>query len=395
MKQNTEGFIPFSRPSIGKEEEEAVLKVLRSGWLTTAGETAAFEEEFARYLGVPYALAVNSATAGLHLSLEALNLPPDTPVITTPYTFAATAEVIRYVSCRPVFADIGEDSCNIDPVEIERTAAGLKNAPGAVIPVHIAGEPCRIENILSVTASANIPVIEDAAHALPAVTSRGPAGTVGKTGVFSFYATKNITTGEGGMVVTSEKNMAARMKLMRLHGIDRDIWDRYTGNKKASWYYQVREAGFKYNMGDIAAALGRVQLRKCGEFHKRRKEIAAKYRSALAGLEYLTIPKDTEGHSWHLFIISLKPEYLQISRDDFMERLRDLNIGTSLHFIPLHIMPYYRKKYGYAPSDFPRALRRYQNSLSLPLYPDLTDFEAERVCRAVKAIGDGAYKRYY
>jgi dTDP-4-amino-4,6-dideoxygalactose transaminase len=316
-------------------------------------------------------------------------------VITTPYTFAATAEVIRHVNCRPVFADIGEDSCNIAPEEIERTVSAQKDTPGAVIPVHVAGDPCTMENILSVTEPAGIPVIEDAAHALPAATSRGPAGTVGKTGVFSFYATKNITTGEGGMIVTSDETAASRMKLMRLHGIDRDIWDRYTGNRKASWYYQVREAGFKYNMGDIAASIGRVQLRKCGEFHRRRKEIAAKYRSALSGLEYLTLPKNTEGHSWHLFIISLRPEFLRISRDEYMERLREMNIGTSLHFIPLHIMPYYRKKYGYSPSDFPRALRRYQNALSLPLYPDLTDFEAERVCRAVKAIGDEAYKRYY
>jgi len=395
MKMNTDHYIPFSRPSIGAEEETAVLKVLRSGWLTTAGEASAFEEEFARFIGVPYALALNSATAGLHLSLEALKLPKGTGIITTPYTFAASAEAARHIGCHPIFADIEAEGCNIDPEEIEKVLQKSDLSVGAVIPVHVAGQPCNMEEIMKVCSNNDIPVIEDAAHALPARTSLGPAGTIGKTGVFSFYATKNITTGEGGMVTTGDKEVAERIKLMRLHGIDRDIWDRYTGKNSASWYYEVKEAGFKYNLSDLAASIGRVQLKKCITFYEKRKTIAEKYIDAFSGLDYLKIPEKSAGHSWHLFIITLEPKKLTIGRDRFIEELGKREIGTSVHFIPLHIMPYYRKNYNYKPEDFPRSLYKYRYSLSLPIYPDLSEEEAERICKAVKAIGDRYYNMYY
>lgn len=398
MNRNTD-FIPFSRPDIGREEEEAVLRVLRSGWLTTASEAKSFEEEFARYVGSPYALAVNSATAGLHLALEALGAGPGDRVITSPYTFTATAGVIRHLGADPLFVDIAPGTFHIDPQGIERAIVREKGKKGgksrekgnikAILPIHIGGEVWGMTEIAGLSQEYGIPVVEDAAHAFPSRTAGGFAGTLGGIGVYSFYATKTITTGEGGMVVTRNQEAAKRMDMMRLHGIDREVWNRYT-ERGASWRYAVMEAGFKYNMTDIAAALGRVQLGRAGEFLEKRKAIAARYRRAFAERDYLIPPQDAEGHAWHLFLLRIDEKKLSISRDDFIDKLQEAGIGTSVHFIPLHLHPYYGNRYGFKAEDFPAAYAAYQQVISLPIYPAMREDQVQRVIEAVIGTGDAA-----
>ncbi|MDR2588070.1 MAG: DegT/DnrJ/EryC1/StrS family aminotransferase [Spirochaetales bacterium] len=390
------GFIPFARPDIGKEEEEAALRVLRSGWLTTGAEAKAFEEEFARYVGASHALAVNSATAGLHLALEAAGVESGGRVITSPYTFAATAEVVRYLGAEPLFVDVEPGTFHIDPSGVEKAlkACGTRGCAegrvGALVPVHIAGQVCRMESLTAIARRWGIPVVEDAAHSFPSRTASGFAGTLGDMGVYSFYATKTITTGEGGMVVTNNEAAAKRISLMRLHGIDREIWNRYT-ERGASWKYAVVEAGFKYNMTDLAAAIGRVQLRRAGEFLAKRQAIAAKYRAAFADKDYIELPPDGEGHALHLFIIRLVESRLTLGRDEFIDRLAEKGVGTSVHFIPLHIHPYWQKRGGYKPEDFPHALDAYRRAISLPIYPAMTEEETQRVIEAVIAAAEAGY----
>jgi dTDP-4-amino-4,6-dideoxygalactose transaminase len=383
-------FIPFYRPSIDREEEEAVLSVLRSGWLTTGEVTLMFEREFASLAGVDHALAVNSATAGLHLCLEAAGVRAKSRVATTPYTFAATAEVIRYLGADPLFVDVEEDSCNLSPGRLEEAFADDPSI-SAVIPVHVGGLPCRMAEILDIAESNEAPVIEDAAHCLPRRGEEGAPGTLGSMGVFSFYATKPITTGEGGMIVTRDGGAARRMSMMRLHGIDRDVWNRYT-SKNASWYYEVQEPGFKYNLPDLAASLGRVQLRKSEGFHLARARIARMYLEGLGDLDYLRMPVDSPAHSWHLFQIRLVLPRLKADRDRFADALMERGIGVSVHFIPLHLMPYYRRTYGLKDRDFPVALKCYLETISLPIYPDLEDEEVQRVISTVKEIGARLYR---
>ncbi|MFO7850639.1 MAG: DegT/DnrJ/EryC1/StrS family aminotransferase [Spirochaetia bacterium] len=400
MSRNTE-FIPFAKPSIGPEEEEAVLSVLRSGWLTTGEQTESFEREFARRIGSPYALAINSATAGLHLTLEALGVGPGDTVVTTPYTFTATAEVIRYLDADVVFADIDEETLTIDPGEVERICSsrgtikgsrrgsgkhGALTPPAAVIPVHLAGHPCRMDELADIADRFHTSLVEDAAHAFPVSYGGRFLGTIGTAGVFSFYATKTITTGEGGMITTGDERLAKRIRQMRLHGIDRDVWDRYT-SQSASWSYDVVAPGYKYNMPDIAAALGRVQLSRADSFLQRRREIARKYLEAFSGLDFLSPPPAAENHAWHLFILRINPDTLNIDRNRYLELLQERGIGASVHFIPLHLMSYYSSTYGLAPEDFPVSLRVFQNALSLPIYPALTEEEAERVISEVISIG--------
>jgi len=390
----TTDFIPFALPCLGREEEKAVLRVMRSGWLTTGRETKAFEEEFARYVGVPHALAVNSATAGLHLALEALGVGPGGLVVTTPYTFTATAEVIRYLGADPLFVDIEPDSFAMDPRGVEEVLRDPDRGPRvrAVLPVHVAGDVRGMESIRESCARRGVPVVEDAAHAFPSRTPLGFAGTLGRIGVYSFYATKTITTGEGGMVVTADPEAAKRMSLMRLHGIDREIWNRYTA-KEASWRYAVVEAGYKYNLTDLASAIGRVQLGRAEEFLRRRREIAGAYIRAFSERDYLIPPRDSEGHAWHLFPLQIDETRLSIGRDDFIERLREKGVGTSVHFIPLHLHPYWRDRYGFRPEDFPEAFKKFSRVISLPIYPSLTDAAVRRVIRAVTAVGDGGRVR--
>ena len=394
MSRNTDGRVPFHRPSVGVEEEEAVLRVLRSGWLTTAGEARAFEKEFALAVGSANAISVSSATAGLHLALEAEGVREGGLVITTPYTFTSSAEVIRYLGADPLFVDIRREDLNIDPARIEEALRGQarrvsRRPVQAILPVHIGGHPCELDAITELAAAEGIPVVEDAAHSFPSRYRGRHVGTWGGTGVYSFYATKTLTTGEGGMVVTDDAKLARRMAIMRLHGIDREVWDRYT-SEKPSWHYQVVEAGFKYNMPDLLAAIGRVQLRKAEDFARRRHEIARLYAEQLGDRDYIELPAASNVSSWHLYVIRIVRDRLSIDRDEFIAKLAGMGIGTSVHYIPLHLMPYYRKRYGFTAEDFPVSLDSYERAMSLPIYPGLTDEEVGRVSDAVRAIGDGA-----
>ena len=387
----TDRSIPFARPSIDDREEEAVLRVLRSGWLTTASECQAFEREFAAAVNTRHAIAVNSGTSGLHLALEAFGVSRGDQVVTTPYTFTASAEVIRYLDANPVFVDVREDDLNLNPDELER-ALGDNPKITAAIPVHIGGHPCRMDRITESCARHGVRVVEDAAHGFPGTFGGQALGTIGEAGVFSFYATKTLTTGEGGMIVTDDDALAHRMSVMRLHGIDREVWDRYTSTRP-SWEYQVVEAGYKYNLPDILAAIGRVQLEKSAGLAERRRGIAAAYRWGLAQRDYLRLPVDSDESSWHLFIVRIDPDRLTIDRDEFIRRLADCGIGTSVHYIPLHIMPYYRDRYGLRPDDFPVSLRAYQRAISLPIYPGLHEESVQRIVREVIRIGDDALRR--
>lgn len=392
MNPSTDDRIPFHRPSLGHEEEQAALRVLRSGWLTTAGEARAFEEEFAAVTEARHAISVSSATAGLHLALEAVGVRPDDRVVTTPYTFTSSAEVIRYLGADPLFVDIREEDLNIDPEAVAR-AVRSRNDIRAILPVHIGGHPCALDDLRTTAREAgDIPLVEDAAHAFPARHAGRALGTWGSCGVYSFYATKTITTGEGGMVVTDDDRLARRISVMRLHGIDREVWDRYT-SPKPSWQYEVVEAGYKYNMPDLLAAIGRVQLRKAERFLERRREIARTYRRLFADRDYLVPPVASEESSWHLFVLRLRLEALSIGRDEFMERLAAEGVGTSVHYIPLHVMPYYRDRYGLKPDDFPVSWDAYRRAVSLPIYPGLRDEDVARVAEAVLRVGDAARTR--
>ncbi len=378
-------FIPFALPSLGNEEKKAVADVLDSGWLTTGKKAAELEKMFREITKAGYALSVNSATSGLHLVLESLGIKRGDRVLTTPYTFASTAEVICYLGAEPVFSDINSSDYNINPDEIEKK---LKEDPGikAVIPVHIGGLPCSMSEINDIAGKYSVRVVEDAAHAFPVFENGSCIGNMSDAGVYSFYATKTITTGEGGMVVTDSKEAADRMKIMRLHGIDRDVWDRYN-SKKAKWFYEIVEPGFKYNMTDISAAMGIEQLKKAFIFLEKRKIIADIYNRAFSEYDFITLPPCAENHAWHLYTIKINEEKLSITRDDFIEKLFEKGIGVSVHFIPLHIMPYYRRKYSLKPEDYPNALKSFSRSVSLPIYPDLDETGVDRIINAVIETG--------
>ena len=370
MSRNTD-FIPFALPLLSREEEEAVLRVMRSGWLTTGNETRAFEEEFAAKVGAKHAIALNSATAGLHLALEALALPKGSRVITTPYTFTSTAEIIRYLDAHPLFVDIDEATLNISPEKIERA---LKASPAAgdikgIIPVHLGGLPCRMEEICTTARKNDLFVVEDAAHSFPSRYKDRFAGTWGDLGIYSFYATKTITTGEGGMAVTENDKAAETIRCLRLHGIDREVWNRYQSRKLAPWEYDVIAPGYKYNPTDMGSAIGRIQLKKAENFLKVRQAIAEDYFKELSGEPGLIMPARGEGHSWHLFILRFNPEIIKISRNHFIEKMAEEGIGSSVHYKPLHLMSYYSKKYGLKPEDFPVSTRAFKYCLSLPIYP--------------------------
>jgi dTDP-4-amino-4,6-dideoxygalactose transaminase len=380
-------FLPFALPSIGEAEIAEVVDTLRSGWLTTGPKTHRFEREFAAFVGSRHALAVNSATAGLHLALDAIGLNPDDIVLTTPLTFTATAEVVRYFGARPMFVDICPYTMNLDVEKLERALAELppaeRSRARAIIPVHFAGQACDMEEIMRVAAAADLRVVEDAAHALPSRLGGRMVGSIGDLTVFSFYSTKTITTGEGGMVTTDSDEWAKRIQVMRLHGISRDCWNRY--GKGGSWYYEVVAPGFKYNMPDLAAAIGLHQLARAEEFRTARQRLAERYTAAFAPLDEIETPitlPDRE-HAWHLYVIRLRLEQLALSRAQFIEELLQRHIGASVHFIPLHLHPYYRDTYGYRRGDFPEAERTYDRTVSLPIYPRMTDQDQEDVIEAV------------
>jgi dTDP-4-amino-4,6-dideoxygalactose transaminase len=376
-------FIPFHKPMIGEDEIRSVVETLRSGWLTTGSKVKRFEEDFARYVGAKHAVAVNSGTAALHLALDAVGIKEGDEVIIPTMTFTATAEVVLYFKAKPVLVDCQRDTFNLDPTQIE---AAITPKTRAIIPVHMAGQPCDMDEILSIAKRHDLRVIEDAAHALPAGYHGQAIGTIGDITCFSFYATKTITTGEGGMATTDNSEWAQRMRMMSLHGISHDAWKRYT--KEGSWYYEVVSPGFKYNLTDIAAAIGIEQLKKCNEFWQARQRIATIYEKAFANIEEIQIPicRQDVQHAWHLFVIQLALERLAINRNQFIESLRENEIGTSVHFIPLHFHPYYRATFGYKPGDFPNASRAFERIVSLPIYPGMSQADVEKVAGSVRNV---------
>ena len=413
--------LPFGGHAVGDEEIAEVVSTLGSAWITTGPKVKRFEEEFAAFLSAPAALAVNSCTAALHLALVALGIGPGDEVVTSPMTFCASVNVIEHVGARPVLVDVEPDTLNIAPRQVE---AALADAPGrahahatgrssrtrgggvkAILPVHLYGHPCDMRAILDIARAKDLDVIEDAAHALPAkhegrlVGSR--PGDVPDTHTaaprvltcFSFYATKNLTTGEGGML-TGAAELIDEARTWSLHGMSRNAWKRY--DVGGSWYYEVLHPGFKYNMTDVQASMGVHQLRKLPAFQARRREIAYRYQHAFSEFPELDIPVERPEveHAWHIYILRLRTERLRFPgldspaavRNRFIEELRTRQIGTSVHFIPIHLHPYYRDKYGFRPGDFPVANREYERLVSLPIYPRMSNDDVDDVVDAVADI---------
>jgi dTDP-4-amino-4,6-dideoxygalactose transaminase len=378
-----ESFLPFSLPDIGQEEIDEVADTLRSGWLTNGPKTRAFEQAFLDITGTKEAVALSSCTAGLHLALLAAGVGPGDQVITTPITFPATVNVIIHAGATPVLADIDADDYNIDPVAIERC---IMSKTKALIPVHYAGLPCRMDEISSLAAHHRLRVIEDAAHALGASYHGRPAGSLGDAGVFSFYPIKPITTGQGGMLTTDDEALAERVRLLALHGLSKGAWARYS--EKGSWAYQVLAAGFNYVMTDIQAAMGIHQLAKAEAFHARRTRLAAEYDRLLSSVPEVIPPPRLEDsvHAWHLYPIRLDLERLRIGRDQFIEELRDRGIGTSVNFIPMHYHPYFAETLALKEGDFPIAEQVFAGLVSLPLYTRMQDADVARVVEAISNV---------
>ncbi|RQO59287.1 UDP-4-amino-4,6-dideoxy-N-acetyl-beta-L-altrosamine transaminase [Paucibacter sp. KBW04] len=379
-------FLPFALPEIGEDEINEVVDTLRSGWVTTGPKAKRFEADFAAFLNEPQleCIAVNSATAGLHLALEAMGIGPGDEVITTTHTFTATAEVVRYLGADVVLVDIDPATLNIDPKLVE---AAITPKTRCIIPVHYAGLAVDMLAILDIARRHGLRVLEDAAHALPTTLEKELIGTMGSDAtVFSFYANKTMTTGEGGMLVTRNAELAKRARVMRLHGMSRDAFDRFTATVP-SWYYEIVAPGFKYNMTDIAAALGLHQLKRIAAFQARREQIAAAYNEAFADLPLILPPQAPEGdvHSWHLYVLRLSDE-ASIARDAFIEAMYAAGIGCSVHYIPLHQQPYWRDRYGLTPEQFPHSQKAYERSISIPLYTAMTDADVQRVIAAVRRI---------
>jgi dTDP-4-amino-4,6-dideoxygalactose transaminase len=376
-------FLPFALPHITQAEIDEVVDTLRSGWLTTGPKTKRFEREFAERVGASHALAVNSATAAMHLALDAIGLQPGDEVIVPVYTFTATAEVVVYFRARPVFVDVDPITCNLDPTQLEKH---ITSRTRAIMVVHIAGLPAEMDAILAIARAHGLPVIEDAAHAFPAKYKDRIIGSISDLTAFSFYATKALATGEGGMLTTANPEYAARAAVMALHGISHDAWKRYSA--EGSWYYEVLQAGYKYNMTDLAAAIGLHQLDRSEWLLERRRAIARRYTQAFSQLPEVETPPNPGHveHAWHLYILRLWPERLSITRDAFIQALKQAQIGTSVHFIPLHLHPFYRDTYQLAAADFPAALHAYQRAISLPIYPGMTDEDVEDVIAAVERV---------
>src|ERR1043166_1810990 len=414
--------IPFYKPSIGVEEIDEVVATLKSGWLTTGPRPKQFEKEFAAYLNHKHAIAVNSCTAALHLALEAIGLKAGQCVIVPTMTFAATAEVVRYFGARPILADCRIEDFNLDVADAERkilSALAAGQSVVAIIPVHFGGQIGDVAGVRALATRYNLKVIEDAAHCCPAFyreqkstigspssaigpLSSGhdsqpstlnpqpshwqPVGTSADISCYSFYANKTITTGEGGMACTANDDYADRMRIMSLHGISRDAWKRYTA--EGSWYYEIVAPGFKYNLTDIAAAIGIHQLRKAELFHQRRSELVGQYTERLTDVEEIILPQVQPNriHSWHLYVIRLKLDRLNIDRARFITQLAERGVGTSVHWMPLHMHPYYRETYNYAPEDLPVACALYPEIITLPVYPDMTEDDVRHVCDSIREI---------
>jgi dTDP-4-amino-4,6-dideoxygalactose transaminase len=384
--------IPFHRPAIGPDEEREVIDALRSGWITTGPKAKAFEREFAEYVGARNALAVAHCTGALHLALFAIGLRPGDEVITTPFTFTATAEVMGYLGARPVFVDIDPGTFNINPARIEEALeSGHHERVRAILPVHFAGQVCDMDRVMGIARRYDLRIVEDAAHAVGSarhLEGRGMSkvGAIGDITCFSFYATKNITAAEGGMITTEDDALAAKMAIASLHGMDRDAWKRYDAS--GSWFYEIHDVGFKYNLSDVHAAIGLAQLRRVAELTARRQAIAQAYNEAFGPLEELQVPYVGPGneHAWHLYVLRLRPELLRVGRNQFVELLRSRGIGTSVHCIPLNKMDYYQTRYGYRSGDFPVAEDVYSRCLSLPIFPTMSSEDVAYVVDTVRAL---------
>lgn len=403
--------VPFHRAAITKDEENAVLDVLRSGWLTTGKYALEFEKKFSasvsdtdkmkearRALSLSdseiISLAVNSNTSGMILAMEACGVREGTAVITTPYTFVSTAACARHLNADVFFADVEKDNYSIDPVKIEEILKkDTEHRVRAIVPVHIAGNVCNMHRIMELAQKYSTPehkirVIEDAAHSYPSPTELGYAGTIGDAGVFSFYVTKTITTAEGGMVCTRDSELARRMTVMRMHGMDRTTWDRYTSSR-ASWEYDIIAPGYKFNLPDILAAIGCCQVDRAQLFYEQRKRIVDMYNKAFSKLDFIRLPPDGEGNSWHLYLMRIIPERLKITREEFAKKMQEAGLGISVHFIPIFHFTYWRKLYpDFTAENFPNAERQYNNTISIPLFPDMTDEQAQLVIDTVIKIGN-------
>ncbi len=403
--------VPFHRAAITKDEENAVLDVLRSGWLTTGKYALEFEKKFSASVsdtdkmkearralslsdGEIISLAVNSNTSGMILAMEACGVREGTAVITTPYTFVSTAACARHLNADVFFADVEKDNYSIDPVKIEEILKkDTEHRVRAIVPVHIAGNVCNMRRIMELAQKYSTPehkirVIEDAAHSYPSPTELGYAGTIGDAGVFSFYVTKTITTAEGGMVCTRDSELARRMTVMRMHGMDRTTWDRYTSSR-ASWEYDIIAPGYKFNLPDILAAIGCCQVDRAQLFYEQRKRIVDMYNKAFSKLDFIRLPPDGEGNSWHLYLMRIIPEKLKITREEFAKKMQEAGLGISVHFIPIFHFTYWRKLYpDFTAENFPNAERQYNNTISIPLFPDMTDEQAQLVIDTVIKIGN-------
>ena len=380
--------VPFFVPSFSQEEKDAVMRIMDSKWLTTGKETLEFEKEFALKINSPFALAVNSNTSGMILAMEACGVKPGTAVITTPYTFVSTATAAVHLGAKVLFADIEKDSYSIDPDSIEKILQGPDGKKVvAIVPVHIAGNLCNMKRITEIASRYSVRVIEDCAHSFPSPTEDGYAGTLGDAGVFSFYATKTMTTAEGGMVTCRDPELAKRMTIMRMHGMDRTTWDRYT-SPRASWEYDIIEPGFKFNLPDILSALGRVQLKKADTFDCQRKVHASKYNQEFSELDYLLTPPDGPGNSWHLYLLRLDLSKLDCDRNTFAKELQELGLGISMHFIPLFHFTYWKNlDQNFRSENFPNAQEKYLQTISLPLWPDMSEEMTDYVIQCVKEVG--------
>ncbi len=378
-----EDFLPYNLPDISEAEIEAVVDVLRSGWLAPGPRVKAFEADFAAYAGTKHAIALDSATAGMHLALVAAGIGAGDEVITTPTTFAATVNVIIHAGATPVLADIGLDDYCIDADAIRRA---ITPRTRAIMPMHHGGSACDMPAILAIAREHGLQVFEDAAHGLGTQIDGRAIGAFGDATIFSFYPTKNVTSGRGGMLTTDDDALADRCRLLALHGMSNDAWDRYTA--RGSWAYQVLAAGYNYTMSDFQAALGHAQFERLDEFQRQRTKLARMYDERLAALSEIVLPIERAGttHAWHLYVVRLRPETLTISRDDFIARMKERGIGTSVHFIPIHHHPYYRETFGWAPGDFPAADEAFETMVSLPLYTRMNETSVDRVATAVEEI---------
>jgi len=376
-------IVPFFKPSIGEEEISGVVESLKQGWLTMGQKTFQFEQNFCKYVGAKYGIAVNSCTAGLHLGLRVIGIKPGDEVIVPTTTFVATAEVVTYFGAKPVLVDVERETHLLNPTLLERV---ITDRTKGIIPVHFAGQPTDMEQILQIAHHYNLKVIEDAAHALPATYRGKRVGTIGDLTAFSFYATKTITTGEGGMITTNREDWAEQLKILRLHGISKDAWKRYS--KEGSWKYDVISNGYKYNTTDLNSSLGIAQLKKANQFWRARKRIVEKYNSAFKGREELILYKikpDRES-AYHLYPLKLNLDALKIDRDRFIEELKQRGVYASVHFIPIYRFSYYRERYGYRPEKYPVSEWIFNRVLSLPLYPSMELYEVEYVIDKVLDI---------